>query len=106
MGSALFGWLTWVLKTTHNFVGPVFAVSLVVVLITFAKDKLFKRYDLTWLRKGGGLLRAQHVPAGRFNAGEKGMFWVGLLLLGLIAVASGLFLDRVVPGAMIYPRGN
>src|SRR3546814_1564905 len=29
-----------------------------------------------------------------------------MLLLGLIAVASGLFLDRVVPGAMIYTRGN
>ncbi|HYG43298.1 MAG TPA: formate dehydrogenase subunit gamma [Bordetella sp.] len=106
LGSALFGWLTWVLKTTHNFVGPVFAVSLAVVLITFAKDNLFKRYDLVWLRKGGGLLRAAHVPSGRFNAGEKIMFWVGMLLLGVIAVASGLFLNQVIPGAMVYTRGN
>ncbi|MBO9354806.1 formate dehydrogenase subunit gamma [Bordetella petrii] len=106
MGSAVFGWLTWVLKTIHNFVGPVFAVSLIVVLITFAKDNLFRRYDLTWLRRGGGLLRARHVPAGRFNAGEKIMFWVGMLVLGLVAVASGLFLDRVFPGVMIYTRGN
>ena len=105
MGSAIFGWLTWVLKTVHNFVGPVFAVSLVVVLITFAKDNIMRRYDLVWLRKGGGLLRAQHVPSGRFNAGEKLMFWVGMLFLGLIAVASGLFLDRVAPG-LAYTRGN
>ncbi|MBV7482920.1 formate dehydrogenase subunit gamma [Bordetella sp. BOR01] len=106
VGSAIFGWLTWVLKTVHNFVGPVFAVSLAVILITFAKDNLFKRYDLDWLRKGGGLLRVTHVSSGRFNAGEKIMFWVGMLLLGLIAVASGLFLDRVIPGAMVYTRGN
>jgi len=106
MGGPVFGWLTWVLKTVHNFVGPVFAVSLVVVLITFAKDNLLRRYDLTWLRKGGGLLRAQHVPAGRFNAGEKLMFWVGMLFLGLIAVGSGLFLDRVVPDPLLYTRGN
>ena len=105
MGSAIFGWLTWVLKTTHNFVGPVFAVSLVVVLLTFAKDNLLQRHDLVWLRKGGGLLRAQHVPSGRFNAGEKIMFWVGMLLMGLVAVVSGLFLDRVIPD-LAYTRGN
>jgi len=105
MDSAVFGWLTWVLKTTHNFVGPVFAVSLLVVLVTFAKDNLLRRYDLVWLRRGGGLLRAQPVPAGRFNAGEKIMFWVGMLLMGVIAVASGLFLDRVAPG-LAYTRGN
>ncbi|OZI16929.1 formate dehydrogenase subunit gamma [Bordetella genomosp. 7] len=106
MGSALFGWLTWVLKTVHNFVGPVFAVSLAVVLLTFVKDNIFRRYDWTWLRKGGGLLRSQHVPAGRFNAGEKLMFWFGMLALGIIVVASGLFLDRVIPGSLVYTRGN
>lgn len=105
MGSAIFGPLTWFLKTAHNFVGPVFAVSLIVVLITFAKDNVWRRYDWTWMRKGGGLLRAQHVPAGRFNAGEKIMFWVGMLLLGLIVVVSGLFMDQVVPG-LVYTRGN
>ena len=105
MGSALFGWMTWVLKTVHNFVGPVFAVSLVVVLITFFKDNIPRRYDLLWLKKGGGLLTGDHVPSHRFNAGEKIMFWGGMLFLGLISVFSGLFLDMVVPG-LSYTRGN
>ncbi|MVW72558.1 MULTISPECIES: formate dehydrogenase subunit gamma [unclassified Bordetella] len=105
MGSAIFGKLTWILKTTHNFVGPVFAVSLLVVLITFAKDNVWRRYDWTWLRKGGGLLKPQHVSSGRFNAGEKLMFWVGMLFLGVIVVASGLWLDRVIPG-IVYTRGD
>ncbi|KGD90115.1 formate dehydrogenase [Achromobacter sp. RTa] len=105
MGSALYGWMTWVLKTTHNFVGPVFAVSLVVVLLTFIKDNIPRRYDLIWLKKGGGLLRTAHVPSHRFNAGEKIMFWGGMMFLGLIAVLSGLFLDKVAPG-LDYSRGN
>lgn len=105
MGSALFGWMTWVLKTVHNFVGPVFAVSLAVVLITFAKDNIPRRHDILWLKKGGGLLTGAHVPSHRFNAGEKLMFWGGMLFLGLIAVLSGLFLDKVAPG-LDYSRGN
>lgn len=105
MGSAAFGWMTWLLKTVHNFVGPVFAVSLLVVILTFIKDNLPRRDDLIWLRKGGGLITGAHVPSHRFNAGEKIMFWVGMLFLGALAVASGLFLDQVFPG-LSYVRGN
>ena len=38
IGSLLFGWLTYALKTAHNFAGPLFAVSLVVVFVTFLRD--------------------------------------------------------------------
>lgn len=105
MGSAAFGYMTWVLKTAHNFVGPVFAVSLVVVLLTFVKDNIPRRYDLIWIKKGGGLFKSTHVPSHRFNAGEKIMFWGAMVFLGLIAVLSGLFLDKVAPG-LDYSRGN
>ena len=33
------GWLTWLLKTMHNFVGPLFAVSLVIVFLTFLRSE-------------------------------------------------------------------
>ena len=105
MGSALFGWMTWVLKTGHNFVGPLFAVSLVVVFFTFIRDNLPTRDDMVWLRKGGGLFNGQHVPTGRFNAGEKLVFWGGVLFLGFIVIGSGLVLDRVIPG-LVYTRGT
>jgi formate dehydrogenase subunit gamma len=105
IGSTLFGWLTYVLKNLHNFAGPVFAVSLVVVILTFVKDNLPRKEDLTWLIKGGGLLSSQEVPSHRFNAGEKVLFWAGVFLLGLIVVGSGLVLDKVVPG-IEYLRGN
>ena len=98
MGGALFGWLTWVLKTAHNFVGPMFVVSLVVVFFTFLRDNWPVVADLTWLRKGGGLLSGEHVPSARFNAGEKIVFWAGVFGLGLVVAVSGLVLDKVLPG--------
>lgn len=105
LGGTLFGWLTYALKTAHNFAGPLFAVSLLVVFFTFARDNLPNRHDLTWLLKGGGLFGGHEVPSERFNAGEKVVFWAGVFLLGFVVVASGLVLDQLVPG-MAYLRGD
>ncbi len=105
IGSSLFGWLTYALKNMHNFAGPVFAVSLVVVFFTFVKDNFPRSGDLNWLLKGGGLLSGKEVPSHRFNAGEKVVFWGGVFLLGLIVIGSGLVLNKLVPG-LIYERGT
>ncbi len=105
MGLTLFGWLTYALKTAHNFAGPLFAVSLLVVIVTFIRDNLPAKGDLTWLLKGGGMLSGQEVPSHRFNAGEKVVFWVGVFALGLVVVGSGLVLDKLIPG-FAYTRGN
>jgi formate dehydrogenase subunit gamma len=105
IGTTLFGWLTYALKNLHNFAGPLFAVSLVVVILTFVKDNLPAKEDITWLLKGGGLLSGQEVPSHRFNAGEKVVFWAGVFFFGLIVVGSGLFLDKLVP-SVDYTRGN
>ena len=105
IGSALFGWLTYILKNVHNFAGPLFAVSLIIVFVTFLKDNLPSKEDFTWIIHGGGLLSEHEVPSHRFNAGEKIVFWFGVLGLGLIVVASGLVLDKLVPG-LIYERST
>ena len=105
IGGALFGWLTYALKTAHNFAGPLFAVSLVVVFFTFLRDNMPSKGDLEWLRKGGGLFGGTEVPSHRFNAGEKLIFWGGVFSLGIVAVGSGLVLDKLIPG-MDYLRGD
>ncbi|WP_280152634.1 formate dehydrogenase subunit gamma [Piscinibacter sp. XHJ-5] len=97
-GHLLFGWISYLLKTAHNFFGPLFAVSLVIVIVTFVRDELPRRGDLTWIKKGGGMLGGEEVPSHRFNAGEKLLFWGGAVLLGLIVVGSGLVLDKLLPG--------
>jgi formate dehydrogenase subunit gamma len=98
LGLTLFGWLTYALKNIHNFVGPLFAVSLVVVFVTFVRDNLPAKGDLAWVLKGGGLLSGKEVPSHRFNAGEKVVFWGGVFALGLIVIVSGLVLNKLVPG--------
>jgi formate dehydrogenase subunit gamma len=98
LGSTLFGWLTYALKTLHNFVGPLFVVTLLIFIVTYIKDNLPRAADIAWLKAAGGLFSGQEVPSHRFNAGEKTMFWVGALLLGLTVAASGLVLDKLVPG--------
>jgi formate dehydrogenase subunit gamma len=105
IGSALFGWLTYALKTAHNFAGPLFAVSLLIVFVTFLRDNLPGRGDLRWIAKGGGLFGGEEPPSGRFNAGEKIIFWGGVFGLGIIVVGSGLVLDKVIPG-LAYLRGD
>jgi formate dehydrogenase subunit gamma len=105
IGSTLFGYLTYVLKTAHNFVGPAFAVSLVIVIITFIRDNFPRREDWTWVFKAGGLIGGREVASHRFNGGEKLLFWVGVFSLGLVVIASGLFLDKLVPG-FAYTRGE
>lgn len=98
IGATLFGWLTYALKNVHNFVGPLFAVSLVIVIATFVRDNLPRREDWAWLTRFGGLFGDREVPSHRFNAGEKIVFWAGVFVLGLVVVGSGLVLDKLVPG--------
>ncbi len=105
IGSTLFGWLTYALKNIHNFAGPLFAVSLVIVFFTFVKDNMPRKEDWTWIVKGGGLLSGHEVASHRFNAGEKVVFWGGVMFLGLVIVGSGLVLDKLVPG-LIYERST
>jgi formate dehydrogenase subunit gamma len=105
LGGTLFGWLSYALKNLHNFAGPLFAVSLIIVLVTFIKDNWPSADDWKWIKSAGGLFGAEEVPSHRFNAGEKIVFWGGVLVLGFIVVASGLVLDMLVPG-LAYLRSD
>ena len=99
MGQTLFGYFTYILKNVHNFAGPLFAVSLVIIIVTFFKDELPRRGDLRWLLNPGAVLgrNREEPPSHRFNAGEKVVFWLGVVVLGVIVVGSGLVLDKLVP---------
>ena len=97
LGATLFGWLSYALKTLHNFAGPVFAVALLVFIVGYLRDNLPRAGDLAWLARAGGMLGGDHVPSGRFNAGEKVVFWGGVIVLGLTVVASGLVLTSWCP---------
>jgi formate dehydrogenase subunit gamma len=105
IGGMLFGWLSYALKTLHNFAGPLFSVALLVFIVGYIRDNIPRSYDFTWLAKGGGMLGGREVPSHRYNAGEKIVFWGGVIVLGLTVVGSGLVLDKLVPNLM-YLRGQ
>lgn len=92
VGQPIFGWLGNLAKNLHNFVAPLFMVSLLVFIVMYVKDNLPEKGDVTWLMNGWKMLKGEHMPSGRFNAGEKVWFWVGVVALSLIVCASGLVL--------------
>ncbi len=98
MGATLFGWLTFALKNIHNFTGPLFAVSLLIIITIFIKDNIAKASDFVWVSRAGGMLGDHEIPSHRFNAGEKGLFWWGITIPGVFVVGSGLVLDKLIPG--------
>jgi len=94
IGYSAFSWFAAVSKNLHNFVGPLFIFCVGCIFVTFLRDNLFRRIDFQWMLKMPQVLTGKtHVPSGRFNAAEKGWFWGGVALLGLIVSASGLVLD-------------
>jgi formate dehydrogenase subunit gamma len=78
-------------KYVHNFVSFSFVVGLALIVALWIKDNVPQRVDLDWLKQGGGFIKSKHAPAGRFNAGEKLVFW-SALGAGLLVTISGIFL--------------
>jgi formate dehydrogenase subunit gamma len=93
IGYTLFAWLTALGKNLHNFVAPLFMVSVLVMIVIWAKDNLWRSYDWRWLIKMPAFfLRGEHVPSGRFNAMEKVWFWGFVVVLSVVVSWSGLIL--------------
>ncbi len=92
IGYTLFAWLSALAKNLHNFVGPYFILSLLLTIVLFVRDNFWHASDAKWIAKGGGLLSGNEVPSGRFNFGEKGWFWIGVVLLGVIMSVTGLIM--------------
>jgi formate dehydrogenase subunit gamma len=93
IGYTLFGWLTALSKNLHNFIAAFFILSVIVMVLIWLRDNLPRSYDWQWFAKSWAFMtRGAHIPSGRFNAGEKVWFWVGVLVLSVIVSWSGLIL--------------
>jgi formate dehydrogenase subunit gamma len=92
IGHEAFSFIVSATRTLHNYLGPAFAVSLIFLFVLFIRGNgLSLKQDLDWIMKGGGLF-GKHASSGCYNAGEKGWFWIAVLVGGTI-VGSGLVLD-------------
>ncbi|MDO9708186.1 formate dehydrogenase subunit gamma [Paracraurococcus lichenis] len=78
-------------KYAHNYLAFPFTLGVVAMLLLWARDNIPNARDIDWVRLGGGFIGRGHPEAGRFNAGQKMVFWITVLGGGLVA-ASGYML--------------
>ena len=79
-------------KYVHNFVSFAFVAGLVLIVMMWMKDNIPRKVDIVWLKEGGGFIRSKHPTAGRFNAGEKLVFWFALGAGAAVSVSGYLLL--------------
>jgi formate dehydrogenase subunit gamma len=78
-------------KYVHNYVSATFVIGLALIVVLWIKDNLPRKVDIDWVKQGGGFIKSKHAPSGRFNAGEKLVFWFALGA-GAAVIISGCLL--------------
>ena len=91
IGRDAFSGLAQAAKYVHNFTSFAFVIGLAAIVAMWFRDNIPRKVDADWLRQGGGFIKSKHAPAGRFNAGEKAVFWLALFA-GVAVAASGYLL--------------
>src|ERR1700760_1223185 len=91
VGPETFSAISQFAKYLHNFASFAFVAGLLLIAAIFFKDNLFAMVDIEWVKQGGGFIKSKHAPAGRFNLGEKMVYWLSLAA-GIAVSASGFVL--------------
>src|ERR1700736_5647422 len=91
-GPEAFATMSGYAKLAHDYLAFPFMLGLVIMFLIWIKDNIPGSIDLQWIKQGGGILsKGQHPPAKRFNAGQKGIFWI-VILGGTLMSVSGWYL--------------
>lgn len=92
MGNTAFANYMQFAKSSHNYLGVLFAICLLAMILKWLKNNIPNGLDLKWFLQGGGMIKGKHPHAGYMNGGEKLWFWV-LTVAGIALAGSGLMLD-------------
>jgi formate dehydrogenase subunit gamma len=92
IGPEAFSSMSQIAKYLHNYVSASFVIGLVLIIALWIKDNIPRKVDVDWIRQGGGFIKSKHAPAGRFNAGEKLVFWFALGAGAAVTVSGVLLL--------------
>ena len=93
--SNLFGGGTWT-RILHPFIGVAMTILFVLMVFRFAGRNRIKAHDRKWLSQWRQVVnnREEGVPpAGKYNGGQKLLFWV-LVLSMLLLFISGIVIWR------------
>lgn len=92
IGPEAFSTFSMAAKYAHNYLSFPFTLGLVLMLFIWALRNIPSRVDVTWFAQGGGIVGKAHPPAGKFNAGQKLLFWLVILVGAAIAVSGYILL--------------
>jgi formate dehydrogenase subunit gamma len=92
IGYTLFSWLATLSKNLHNFIGPLLIIGVPWLFIRFVRDNGIGAEDFRWFTKIIAYFKGQESPSGRFNGGEKLVFWLVLTLGSTVLIVTGLIL--------------
>ena len=81
---AFAAWSQWA-KYLHNYLSFPFTIGVIAIFLIWIAGNIPNRVDVEWLKRGGGIVGHDHPPAHRFNAGQKGIYWI--VVIGGVAVA-------------------
>jgi len=92
IGYTLFSWLAILAKTVHNFIGPILIVAVPFLFTRFIRSNGIGINDIKWFTHILGYFTGHEYPSGKFNAGEKLVFWFVLVLFSTTLIVTGLIL--------------
>jgi formate dehydrogenase subunit gamma len=84
---AFTAWSQWA-KYAHNYLSFPFTLGVVLIFLMWIAWNIPSRLDVEWVKEGGGLTGGSHPPAGRFNGGQKMIYWVVVLGGGAVAITG------------------
>ncbi len=98
-GAEAFATMSAWAKLAHNYLAFPFMLGLVIMFLIWIKDNVPGKLDLEWIKQGGGILfQGEHPPAKRFNAGQKGIFWIVIIGGALMSVSGWFLIFPYLPG--------
>jgi formate dehydrogenase subunit gamma len=92
IGYTLFSWLAVIAKNVHNFIGPILVFAVPWMFVRFVRDNGIGVEDFRWFANIAGYFKGHEHPSGKFNGGEKLVFWLVLVVFTTLLVVSGLVL--------------
>ena len=91
--TALFGGGTWA-RILHPFMGLVMALCFVVMFMKLWRHNRMTDLDKEWMKHSGDMLRgdkSRMPPVGRYNAGQKAVFWAMAVSLAVLVLTGFIF---------------
>lgn len=91
--SNLFGGGVWT-RILHPFIGVAMVLAFLGMFVRLWRENLLNEADREWVKHSGDMLRGNKAampPVGKYNAGQKGVFWLMALSLLALLVTGVMF---------------